>query len=298
MISSAVQLDLFLDSRAVVLANDAIEALLAGDASRAREAIGRLQGKEPQHQALAPLLRLLDELLEPAGPVDEAADVAVAAERLEREVAPAAREALGNRAGEFLAQRWAKLAEAGGAQTYDPRLPHAYRASLYLQCERPHAAVDAAAAIPAWETNPDALRWLAVARYCAGQAAQGLQAVMRLALIAPLRLPAVLGQINDELLERNFAAFQARCDWLVDGETSAEWFPPWYLIEHPGADLGIQSGSLPDTPAARAAALVSDLLALERRGHNPALIAARRKLRELAPELFDLYMARRRIGHG
>jgi hypothetical protein len=298
MTSHAVQLDLFLDSRVVVLANDAIEALLAGDASQAREAIGRLQGGEPRHHAVGPLLRLLIELLEPAGPFAAAPDVAAAVERLEREVAPAAREALGDRAREFLARRWAKLAQAPGAQTYDARLPHAYRASLCLQCERPEAAVDAAATIPAWETNPDALRWLAIGRFRAAQAAQGLQAVMRLALVAPLQLPMVLTQIDDELLERDYAAFQIRCDWLANSETAAAWFPAWYLTEHPGADLALHSGDLPDTPASRAAALLSNLLALERRGHSPELIAARRKLRELAPELFDLYMARRRIGHG
>jgi hypothetical protein len=150
MISNAVQLDLFLDSRVVVLANDAIEALLAGEASRAREAIGRLQDEEPRHHAVGPLHRLLNELLEPAGPFAEAADVAAAVERLEREVARDAREALGDRAREFVAQRWAKLAQAPGAQTYDARLPNAYRASLFLQCEQPEATIEAAACIPAW----------------------------------------------------------------------------------------------------------------------------------------------------
>lgn len=46
------------------------------------------------------------------------------------------------------------------------------------------------------------------------------------------------------------------------------------------------------------AAPLSGLLALERRGHSPELIAARRELHTLAPELPTLYMARRRIGHG
>jgi hypothetical protein len=293
--SYAVQLDLFLDSRDVVLANDAIEALIAGEAARADEAIERLQCEQPQHHALGSLRRLLRELLEPSGSLDDATGVAAAAERLECEVARAARDALGQRAGEFLAQLWIGLAQAPGAQTYAPRLPQAYRASLYLHCDRPDAAIEAAAAVPAWETNCDALRWLAIGSFRVGDVARGLEATMRLALIAPPQLPAVMKQIHGELLEREYAAFQARCDWLAGDSTAAAWFPAWYLIEHPGADLGLHSDNLPDTPASRAATLLTGLLTLERRGHSAQPISARRRLRELVLDLFDLYMARRRV---
>jgi hypothetical protein len=42
--------------------------------------------------------------------------------------------------------------------------------------------------------------------------------------------------------------------------------------------------------------LIGRLIELERRGHSAELILARSHLRELAPELFAIYMARREAG--
>ncbi len=54
----------------------------------------------------------------------------------------------------------------------------------------------------------------------------------------------------------------------------------------------MQSG-LPDPPAAEAAQLLLDLLALERRGDQRRLVAKRARLRELNRDFFALYMANR-----
>jgi hypothetical protein len=245
-----------------------------------------------------PLRCLLRELLESPLPAAAASEVAAAAERLEREVEPAARNALGMRAADFMRLRWSELAQAAGANSYEAHLPQVHHAALYLRADRPDAAAEAATTIADWESNADALTWRALGCCRAGQLAESTRAVMRLALVAPARLTHTLDRIGDAKLARDFAAFEAQCDWLAsEDETAAGWFPAWYLIEYPGAELGLERGSVPDTPSARAAGQLTRLLALERRGYSPELVSARRDLQALAPGLFELYMARRQVAH-
>jgi hypothetical protein len=55
--------------------------------------------------------------------------------------------------------------------------------------------------------------------------------------------------------------------------------------------------SLPDTPAASAVSLLLRLLPLEKQADVRALSAQRARLRELNPDLFAVYMARRTVQH-
>ena len=122
---------------------------------------------------------------------------------------------------------------------------------------------------------------------------------MRLALLAPKRLPALIAEIDEPLLNRQWRAFQADCHWLdAEDDTAGSWYPAWHLVEHPA--MAIEIGELTALPATRAAQTfveIRRLLGLERRGYSAALISARNRLRELSREVFALYMARRDVRH-
>ena len=57
-VAHPMQLDLFLDSRSVMLANDAIAALVARDAERARSALSQLRAEAPDYPNIDALERL------------------------------------------------------------------------------------------------------------------------------------------------------------------------------------------------------------------------------------------------
>jgi len=61
-----------------------------------------------------------------------------------------------------------------------------------------------------------------------------------------------------------------------------------------GAD---DATSLPATQAAQTFVAIARLLVLEKRGYSAALISSRGRLRDLNPELFAFYMARRDVDH-
>jgi len=117
-----------------------------------------------------------------------------------------------------------------------------------------------------------------------------------LAWHAPLRLAAVRAELADELLEREWQAFERACEWesVAEAELPA-WFPAWFLVEHPIAGKELGELTFPDTPAASAARLLLALFALERRADQRRLAGERERLRHLNPELFALYMARREV---
>ena len=291
------QLDLFLHSRAVVLANEVIEALLARDAVRAAEGLDSLLAEQPGHcgrKALETLCAVLREWpFLPGGP----AGIAAAIRRLEADAHPAARAAMGEKAADFMRPLWRELARDACAHAYDPAFAQSYSAPLYLRCGDAEAALAAAQAIAHHDDNVDALHWLAVARHRIDGLDASRTPIMRLALIGPERLPTVLSEIDDPLLSRDWHAFHGACHWLdPQDEATAAWFPAWHLVEYPGIriDLGA-SAALPATRAAQAFVELARLLGLEKQGYSSALVSARRRLRELDSDLFDLYMARRNV---
>jgi hypothetical protein len=123
--------------------------------------------------------------------------------------------------------------------------------------------------------------------------------LMRLALLAPQRIPATLEEIDEPLLNRDWHAFQVACHWLdPESEELGSWFPAWYLVEHPGTAIEFGSPvTLAETVPVQAMKAIARLVKLERGGYSPALVSARNRLRELDPNLFDFYMARRNVSH-
>jgi hypothetical protein len=76
------------------------------------------------------------------------------------------------------------------------------------------------------------------------------------------------------------------------------WFPAWFLLEHPSLRVDSETAAhAAPIPPAQAYLCVGRLLDLEKRGYSQALLSARARLREIAPDLFALYMARRTVNH-
>lgn len=293
-----MQLDLFLDSHEVVLANEVVAALLARDAGAARTACAALAQEGPDHPALAALQVLCRALGGWSTPQPRASAIAQRARELQQDVVPAASAVLGASAAQFLHPFYRELAEAARAVAYDPRFPGAYRAHLCLQYGDFDAAEAEALGIANWVQNADALHWISLARHRRDGLDAARATVFQLAWRAPARLAALLNELDDRLLQREWNAFEAACAWDGVGERElAGWFPAWYLIEHPGAAEQFRELPLPDIPPASAVRLLLRLLALEKQADVRALSAQRARLRELNPELFALYMTRRTVQH-
>lgn len=97
---------------------------------------------------------------------------------------------------------------------------NADRAWLCLRCGTWADAAEAALAIPRAGTMPDALEWLACARYRLGGLEAARSALLALAWHGPSRFAAALGGLRDELLERDWQRFNGACEW--EGVPDAE----------------------------------------------------------------------------
>jgi len=290
------QLDLFLDSRAVALANEAIDALSARDAVRAPVSLDRLRREGPDHPALPALETLAGALAGWRKPDTDPAAIVRAVQWLDNEIAPAAERVLGPAALAFVGGFFRDLADAARGLAYEPARATAHRAWLCLRCGDWGEAEEAAGAIAGSAQNPDALHWLCVTRYRRHGLAAARSSLFALAWHAPHRLPSVLAELGDELLDGEWRAFEHACEWetLEEAELPA-WFPAWYLLEHPVVGKELSGAAFPDSPAANAACLLVELVELERQGHQRRLVGQRERLRRLNPEFFSLYMARRAV---
>jgi hypothetical protein len=292
----AIQLDLFLDSRSVILANEAVSALTARDVRRAAGAIAALRQYDPSHEQLPKLVQLASHLDEWKKPAGETAEIARAACWLDEEMEEASR-VLGPGAPEFVAFFFRDLAQAAAGMGYDPAHPKAHRAWLFLRCSDWAQAEEAALSIPNSDECPDALHWLAIARY----RSRGLEAarpdLFLLALRAPERVAAVLSELADEALGQEWAAFQDAFE-SESMEVLAAWFPAWYLVEYPAAAKELENLAFPGSAPGKATRQMLRLIDLERQGIGNRLIREREKLRTLNPALFRIYLMRRTMRHG
>jgi hypothetical protein len=289
-----MQLDLFLDSRAVMLANDVGRALTERDAERAQAALCRLRCEAPDHPGIGALERVTTALAEWSVPEREAAAVERCADWISGELASAAREALREGADELVAASFRELASVARDLPFDPVHPRAHLAWLSLQCGDWEGAEAACASIPQAEEHAEVIEWRAVARYRRYGLSAARPHLYALAWHAPSRLASVIAELGDELLLRDWRRFERASEWeAVDPTQLAAWFPAWYVLEHPvvGAELDLVAA--PAGAAVEAAHLLRELIELEKRGSSQRLGRARARLRELNADLFSLYMERR-----
>lgn len=288
------QLDVFLHSGAVMLANDLADALTARDAVCAWGCFERLRSEDPDYQGLAELELLCGALQQGAFSSEDPAKTSDSIRRLEQRVQPAARKMMGARAAAFLRPFWLEFANSVRDRPYDSRWPEAYAAGLYLRAEDYAAAERSAERIPDCRNTADGLYWLALAGYRLRGPASSRPLVLRLALVAPEHLAGAIADIGDSSLQEDWSSFWAECVWLdPEDAAAAAWFTPWFLLDHAGVRIAADAADVLRTPAAEAYAVLIRLIELEKHGYSRGLIAARSRLRDLAPDLFQCFMRRR-----
>lgn len=291
-----VQLDLFLDSRAVVLANDAVRAIGERDGRRAARYVSELRAEAADYPALRSLEILARALAAWQRPSCDATSILSAVVSLEDLVAPAARDALAARADDILAPFFRDLAEASRGLAYEASRSKAHRAWLSLRCGDWEQAEDAALGIPGANEIPDALHWLTVARYRRRGLAAARPTLFALAWRDPPRLAELIDGLQDEALKGDYRRFNGACEWTNTAEVELPaWFPAWYVLEHPAAAGDFDSSETSMAPPVRTARLVTRILELEQQGDWKPLVALRDQFRRLNADLFSLYMARREV---
>ncbi|PQV44144.1 hypothetical protein [Paraburkholderia sp. BL21I4N1] len=290
-----MQLDIFDDSRDVMLRNDVLSALQRHDAPGARSALQILTQEYPDDEALMAFDTLVTALEArcrvPFATQDTAFEVR---ETVLASVRPSAIRLMGERTALiWLAPFWDELAQRATSLPFRAAQPNAHAASLYLQAGNWKAAESAVTRIESWRRIPAPLMWMAECRYRLDGLEAALPLLAELAWLSPTRLDDLLRQLEDNSLNALRRAFDASFEGTGDIADLA-WFPAWALIQKTGlAPLLKQTEPCRDTGPERAARLVLRLLALEREGRHHELMDSRRDLRDLHESLYRQYMKTR-----
>lgn len=283
-----MQLDLFRDSRDVILNNAVVTAFAAHDTDAATQAVAALHDEFPQHRDLPGHRRLLEQLgdfrrdLRPA-------DLQARRRQLVQTVLPLAGKLFGAaRAIVWARPLWAALARTAAALDYDPAHPEIHAAPFWLAAGEPDRARLAIARIPSWRRIPAPLAWMTEVEIALGAPQAWWPLLAELAWLAPERLESLL-------VTAPVAVNRLKMQFLAEFENNGEhhdlaWFPAWLLIHHGELrDLLRPAQPAPCDPA-RAFFLVLDLLHLEKTGQQAEQIQQRARLRALAPDLFADFM--------
>jgi hypothetical protein len=289
------QLDLFADSRDVMLRNDVADALLRRDAPAARAAWQRLVTEfpdEPQAAALQILVAQL-ESGDPA-PFTSAAAACSAATDMDQRIAPAATAVLGDGSAAWVQPLWQALAQACAALPFEPAHAPGHAAALWLRAGCWREAAEAVERIASWRRIPVPLAWMAQARYRLLGLDAAWPLLAELAWLAPQRFAALRPLLADPPLDRLCKRFAAAFDGGDGDDDDWVWFPAWAAIDqstlvHPLGAAQTQRGHAPE----RALALVRELVGYEHQGRQRDLVAGRKELRDLNAALFAAYMATR-----
>ncbi len=290
------QLDLFADSRDLMLRNDLLDAVLARDALAAQRAVVALAVAYPSDPALADAPCLVRELAAgPAPTFDRAAEAATALAAIEERLAPATQRLLGASASAaWLLPCWRDLARRAAPLHFSPTEATTHAAALWL---RAGDWVDAAAAvetIESWRRMPQPLAWMVLARWHVLGTEATWPLLAELAWIAPQRMPDLLKALPDTRLHRLMQRFEADFAAEIDLQrqpASWAWLPAWALADDPRLAEPLEGAAASvDGPARQGLVLMQSLLRLERQGRHPEIVAARKRLRGLSQELFATYM--------
>ncbi|MBP9804146.1 MAG: hypothetical protein KBE22_04480 [Candidatus Accumulibacter sp.] len=297
---NAHQLDLFLDSHEVTLANEVVAALCAHDRERTAQGIARLRAEAPARADLPTFDSLyafldLTREIDTAGLDADALELIV--EVLNTRMIPAAA-VLGKAAKGFLESFWRQLARAA-IHPFNPDRPHLHAADLFLRAGAYEAAEEAAKTITGGQTQRAVLRWQAIARYRLAGLPGARRQIFSLAWHAADSFEDLLRELDDALLKQDWLAFQAAVE-----DTDASWFPAWYLLRYPESaaaiDADLAPGSAPTAasiPALQACLRLIRILDLEKQGHSRALIEQRARLQALDAGFFAVYMRARDVQH-
>ena len=290
-----MQLDIFADSRDVMLRNDVLSALQRYDARETQQALRRLSEEYPDDDSI-PQLSIL------AGALDLRSTVAfskhqVAAETrcaLVEKITPAARRMWGELAStRWLLPLWRELAQRATSLPYRADSLDTHAAALWLQAGGWSDARDAVLTIESWRRIPAPLAWMAEASYRLDALEDTWPLLAELAWLAPDRCAGLVERLGDKSLDSFLKKFYASFEGAGDS-TDIAWFPAWVLIEKPAlARLLIAAQPSTQTSPERAMRLLLELLSLERQGRHNEVMDYRKKLQGLHASLYLSYMSTR-----
>ena len=304
-----MQLDIFEDSRDVMLRNDVLAALGAYQAASARSAWQALGQAYPQDELLPSLLTVLQALeardddnpkARPEFETHESLRQARVA--LQDNIQPAALRVFSAAAAAlWLRPLWQDLVQRAAHLPFRAECEEDHVVPILLHVKDWQAAVEATTRIASWRRIPAPLAWMTQARLglLGLQASWGLLA--ELAWLSPKRLAALLQHASDAVLQRLTEQFEAEFDAAAEANGAGAdptadwaWFPAWVLCARPDwvGYLASAQASQHSAPE-QAMRLLVELLGLERQGRHHDIVAHRKSLRALHPGLYAAYMKTR-----
>ncbi len=305
MFMSPVQLDIFNDSRDVMLRNDVLQALLKQQPALAQSAWRTLHSEYPDDAHLAPLQVLIDALAafkyradQPVEPLTQHAALQRLQQTLQAQLTPAAQQQLGPDAARlWLRPFWQELIARAAALPFVPQWEAQHTAPMLLHLQDWTGAMDAVARIASWRRIPAPLGWMAQVKLHAVGLAGSWPLLAELAWLSPKRLEVIIQTAQDAPLQRLKDQFDVSFEpdaELVDASQDLAWFPAWVLTQRPQDVLHL-SQAQPGQHSApeQAFRLLVNLLGLERQGRHHDIVAYRKQLRDLNSWLYGVYMRTR-----
>lgn len=278
-----------------MLNNRAIAALAARDLNGARAALAELRAEAPDYDSLGALQTLIDACAVWRSPPADAAVHAAAAAWLKAVVEPAARRGMADAGRAFVAQFHRDCALAAQSLAFDAAHPTGHAAYAWLRSGEYAQVETAVLGIADWWQHAELLQWLSLARHRLRGLPAARPTLFALAWRAPQHLPALVAELADDLLARDWRDCARDRAWEnTDPAQIAAWFPAWYLVEHSATSREIDAAIAPDTAPARAACLLQRILDAEKPADLRSLARQRDKLRALHAGLFGFYMEKRR----
>lgn len=295
------QLDIFNDSRDVVLRNDLARAVLDGDPDAAQRIADTLRAEFGNDRMLEPAAVLIEQLrrqqsLTTTGPCD-APTVLDLRQRLDGAVAAAANTVLGPRAAAgWLDSQWHWLAGQASGIDWNPAHADAHAAALYLRARAWPQAIEAVARIESWRRIPLPLLWMAQARWNAEGADAGWPLLAEALWLAPKRTATLIRTLPDTRrhLGRLIDRFEECFEPDEAHNTHWAWLPAFVLVEQPLLDGPLKAATPPpDSAPGTAFKTLQSLLRLEGSGRQQEIKTTRQRLKDLSSPLFEAYMATR-----
>ena len=281
------QLDLFIDSAQTAAVNALLDALIARDAGKTRQALERLVRIDRDHGQRFHASTLISALEVPT-PAEPAHGLELL-ERMEREWVPAASTLLGARRCDFLAPLWRDIGRALDPAPFDPGNPERHASRAYregLDWERMRRSV---LAVPGYESEPVLLARLAEAHWRLRDRVKAIESWFALCRLAPEEFEQLIevSDVADWSLQN---AWRVAQEQALEHDMTPAWLPAWMLIEEPGL-AGVLAPRHTDDEPSRAFDLVIALLVhpdLDERG-----IELRRSLQAIHPGLLERFLAKR-----
>ena len=226
---SMPQLDLFFDNQGVQLANDLKLALSDRHAALAEEKLSQLEHADPNHSLCgqgAQLLKALQQL-----PQTELKDPASELSYLQQTLSPLAKDALTDKARDFIAPFWRRLANNLRPETYQPQQAQLHPAYCYEQILDWPQVIHSIQQINNWQQHPPLFASLSHAFFHNDQRIKSIQVLCDYCWLHPQA---------DVFMPDDFNCIQA-WNQFIDEELDEKWglqyFPAWLLLKEQGLSL-------------------------------------------------------------